>query len=129
MAWETERLKLDSEILEKGIKIVLTDPTKGEYWVAEMNEKYLGCIFLQKEWSDWRNGSVFWIHSLYVIPEFRNNGLFSQFYQRLRQLVEADSAMKGIRLYVDQKNLTAQTAYLKLGLSADHYLLFEWLKP
>lgn len=128
MAMESESLELDSQILEKGISAVLGDSTKGEYLIAEVDQQVVGSLLLQKEWSDWRNGSVLWIHSLYVIPGFRKLGIFSGFYRYIRARVESDSALKGIRLYVDQRNLSAQKAYHRMGMNADHYSLYEWLK-
>ena len=80
------------------------------------------------EWSDWRNGTVLWIHSLYVIPEVRRHGVFKKLYLNLKKQVEQSPELVGLRLYVDKQNNLAQTIYEKLGMSRDHYELYEWLK-
>ena len=80
------------------------------------------------EWSDWRNGTVLWIHSLYVIPEARGQGVFKKLYSNLEKQVEQSSELTGIRLYVDKQNRSAQKVYEKLGMNKHHYELYEWLK-
>lgn len=128
MAQETENLELNPAVLRTGIQAVFDDPQKGRYLIAEQSGKVLGCLLLQAEWSDWRNGQVLWIHSLYVVPGARKLGVFSGLYNHIRSEVLADPNLKGIRLYVDQRNDRAQKAYLKMGMTAEHYALFEWLK-
>ena len=45
-------------------------------------------------------------------------------YSSLREQAIASGAA-GLRLYVDQTNLTAQSAYRRLGMVGDHYQLYE----
>lgn len=80
------------------------------------------------EWSDWRNGTVLWIHSLYVIPKEREKGVFKKMFNFLKSMVEKSPEFIGLRLYVDKKNTSARKVYEKLGMNKDHYLLYEWLK-
>lgn len=128
MAFETEKLKLDPPTVKLGVSAVMDDPTKGKYWLAEINGKVVGCLLTVPEWSDWRNGTVLWIHSVYVIPQFRKHGVFKSLYQHLTKLVNEANELRGLRLYVDKTNSEAQKVYSKLGMSCDHYHLFEWLK-
>lgn len=67
-AHETENLKLDPPIVTQGVTAVLDDPSKGKYWLAERAGEVVGCLLTVPEWSDWRNGTVLWIHSVYVHP-------------------------------------------------------------
>ena len=127
MAAETEGLTLDLETLSEGVRAALLDPVKGEYYIAELNDESVACLFTVREWSDWRNGEVIWIHSLYVTPEARRQGVFKKLYLYLRRLVEADDDLKGLRLYVHQDNRLAHSAYQSLGMDGDHYRLFEWM--
>jgi GNAT superfamily N-acetyltransferase len=128
MASETENLKLDLTTVQAGVSAVLDDPAKGKYWLAELEGKVVGCLLTIPEWSDWRNGTVLWIHSVYVEPSFRKIGIFKNLYSFLKTMVESSPEFRGLRLYVDRTNLPAQSVYQRLGMSSDHYLLYEWMK-
>ena len=128
MAWETEQLKLDPPTVELGVAAVFDDPSKGKYWLAEVNGEVAGCLLTVPEWSDWRNGTVLWIHSVYVKPEFRKHGVFRKLYSHLRTMVETSKELRGLRLYVEKANHPAQKVYESLGMSGEHYHLYEWLK-
>src|SRR5882762_10530874 len=121
MAIETENLKLDIATVTRGAKEVFTDPSKGKYYVAEQTEKVVGCLMTTFEWSEWRNGNVLWIQSVYIDEKFRGQGVFRKLYTHVQTLVSRDPALKGIRLYVDKKNEEAQQVYRKLGMNGDHY--------
>ena len=128
MALETENIYLDPETVMRGVKAVFTDTEKGNYFIAEENGQVIASLLTTFEWSDWRNGTILWIQSVYVVPEFRRKGTYKALYGHIRTMVEHDPSMKGIRLYADKSNLTAQKVYEKLGMTADHYQLYEWLK-
>ena len=129
MARETEELELDRDTVVRGVAAVLADPAKGSYWVAEsLPGRIVGSLLTTFEWSDWRDGTVLWIQSVYVVPEERGRGVYRALYEHLRRRVEHDPALKGIRLYVDKRNAAAQGVYERLGMSREHYELFEWMK-
>lgn len=128
MAWETEQLKLDPPTVELGVAAVFDDPSKGKYWLAEVKGEVVGCLLTVPEWSDWRNGTVLWIHSVYVKPEFRKHGVFRKLYSHLKTMVEGSKDLRGLRLYVEKTNGPAQKVYESLGMSGEHYHLYEWLK-
>ena len=128
MAWETEQLKLDPPTVELGVGAVFDDPSKGKYWLAEVKGEVVGCLLTVPEWSDWRNGTVLWIHSVYVKPEFRKHGVFRKLYSHLKTMVETSKDLRGLRLYVEKTNGPAQKVYESLGMSGEHYHLYEWLK-
>jgi GNAT superfamily N-acetyltransferase len=128
MAIETEGITLHRPTVEKGLSAVLNDPAKGNYYVALYNDQIIGSLLTTFEWSDWRNGTVLWIQSVYVIPEFRRKGVYSKMYEYLKEMVLFNEYLKGIRLYADKNNVTAHHTYKKLGMSPDHYVTFEWLK-
>jgi ribosomal protein S18 acetylase RimI-like enzyme len=127
MAQETEQLKLDPNTVVNGVTAVFDDPSKGKYWLAEAAGEVVGCLLTVPEWSDWRNGTVLWIHSVYVRPDFRNKGVYKKLYSHLKSMVEATPDLRGLRLYVDKSNKDAQAVYEKLGMSGEHYHLYEWL--
>jgi len=128
MARETEDLELDRPTVERGVAAVFADPGKGEYWLAEEGGRLLGGLLVTFEWSDWRNGTVLWVQSVYVLPEARGRGIYRRLYEHLRARVEAAEDLRGIRLYVDKRNTAAQRVYGHLGMTREHYELFEWLK-
>jgi ribosomal protein S18 acetylase RimI-like enzyme len=43
-------------------------------------------------------------------------------------MVEESKDLRGLRLYVDKSNANAQKVYEALGMSGEHYHLYEWLK-
>ncbi len=128
MAFETENMKLDPPTVEKGVGAVFDDPSKGKYWLAEVKGEVVGCLLTVPEWSDWRNGTVLWIHSVYVKPEFRKFGVYKKLYTHLKDMVQESKDLRGLRLYVDKTNHPAQKVYESLGMSGEHYHLFEWMK-
>ena len=128
MAWETEELKLNEGTLQKGVLAVFNNSDLGQYHVCVEGDTVVGSLLLTKEWSDWRNGTVWWLHSLYFKPDYRGRGLFSKMYKYVQDLANTDPNIRGIRLYVDETNENAQGVYKKLGMNGDHYRLFEWMK-
>ena len=128
MALETEGLALDRETVSRGVRAVFEDASKGEYWVAEKDGQVVGGLLGIPEWSDWRNGTVLWLHSLYVVPEFRRQGVFRGLFMALKARVEASPGLKGLRLYVDRRNARARRIYERFGMDGEHYQVYEWLK-
>ncbi len=128
MAHETEQIDLHRTTVEKGVIAVVFDPSKGQYYVAEKNEKVVGSLLTTFEWSDWRNGTILWIQSVYVLPEYRRQGIYRNMYAHIKEKVLNDKSLNGIRLYAEKSNIAAHKTYQKLGMSPDHYITFEWLK-
>ena len=128
MALETEQLELDEPTVVKGVAAVVANPSKGIYYVAEVNGQVVGSLLTTFEWSDWRNGTVLWIQSVYVQPEYRKRSVFSAIYKHIREKVAANTELRGIRLYADKTNTSAHGVYKHLGMSAEHYQMFEWMK-
>lgn len=128
MALETENLTLEDKILEKGLEAVLKDENKGSYFVAEVEGSPIACLMVTPEWSDWRNGTVWWIQSVYVTKDYRRKGIYRKLYRYIQEWVNGNENYKGIRLYVEKDNKVAQQVYSSLGMDGDHYKLFEWMK-
>ena len=128
MAEETEQLRLDSQICTQGVRAVLDDSGLGRYYVAELDGKVVASTLITYEWSDWRNGVVWWIQSVYVVPGARKKGVYAGLYRHVQDLARADANVRGIRLYVDRRNGAAQEVYARLGMNGEHYRVFEWMK-
>ena len=128
MAWETEQLQLHEPTVVKGVAAVFEDSSKGIYYVAEVEGKIVGSLLTTFEWSDWRNGTVLWIQSVYVRPEFRKKSIFSRLYKHIQELVASNPDLRGIRLYADKTNIPAHGVYEHLGMTSEHYQMYEWMK-
>ena len=126
MARETESRDLDHYTLEHGVGRVLTDPSKGRYFVVTSGTSIVGQLMLTLEWSDWRNGDFWWIQSVYVAPEFRRQGVFRMLFDHVHRDALATTGVCGIRLYVDEDNQQAQKTYVDLGALRTDYAMMEW---
>ena len=124
MAEETERVRLDPETLREGIRALLESRAPGRYWVAEIDHRVVGQLMITFEWSDWLNRMVWWIQSVYVLPDARGRGVYRALYDAVRREAQTARAA-GLRLYVDTGNTRAQSVYSALGMNGDHYRVFE----
>lgn len=130
MALETENLILYPDIVELGVDAVFRDPAKGKYYVAEADNRVIASLLTTYEWSDWRNGNILWIQSVFVEGEFRGQGVFRMLYEHVKSIVlDEKNSYRGIRLYVDKSNTKAIQVYSKFGMTNHHYETFEWMKP
>ena len=125
MALETENHQLAREVVEPGVKAVLEDDRHGRYFVAERDGAVVGCLLITYEWSDWRNGNIWWVQSVYVAPEHRRQGVFRALCEYAESQAKADPQAVGLRLYVEQNNQTAQAVYEKLGWVRPGYLVLQ----
>lgn len=128
MAWETESYKLDHNTVVKGVEAVLNKDSLGTYYVAILKNEVVGSLLTTCEWSDWRNGTVLWIQSVYIDSRYRKLGIYGKLYNHIKALVTTDKTLKGIRLYVDESNTAAREVYARLGMNGEHYRVFEWMK-
>lgn len=125
MAEESEGMKLDADTVRKGVQAVFQDASRGFYLAAVQDDRLIGCLLVTLEWSDWRAKTVYWIQSLYVLPDYRRQGVFKAMYDFLKMEVRSHPDAAGIRLYVDQGNDRAIRAYEAIGMNGNHYRLFE----
>jgi GNAT superfamily N-acetyltransferase len=127
MAWETEHFVLSPKIVTNGVKAVFDKPSRGQYWVATDNGNVIASLLITCEWSDWRNTEIWWLQSVYVIPEFRRKGVFRKMYSFIKAEAEKQN-VAALRLYVETNNVAAQKTYEAIGMKSEHYRLYEWLK-
>ena len=128
MAQETEGHLLDENIISEGVESILNDSTKGYYYVACTEGKPIASLMITYEWSDWRNGNIWWIQSVYVDVDHRGKGVYRKMYEHIKDEISEDPTIAGIRLYVFNENVNAQTVYKKLGMTGGNYQVFEWIK-
>ena len=134
MAWETERKRLDPATVALGVSNALADPLRARYFIAmrqatvagrETLAVPVGTLMLTDEWSDWRNGWWWWIQSVYVAPAHRRKGVYRALYSHVHDLARADPEVRGLRLYVEKENVTAQRTYEFLGMVDAGYRMYE----
>jgi GNAT superfamily N-acetyltransferase len=126
LALESENLRLDPATVLTGVAAVLNDRLKGVYFVAETpNGEVVGQLMITYEWSDWRNGNIWWIQSVYVRPDFRGRGIFKSLFQHIHKLARETPEVCTIRLYLEKHNESARQAYTKLGLTETAYAVME----
>lgn len=124
MARETESKELDSLTVHAGVKAVFENPSRGFYLVAEYDQAVAGSLLITYEWSDWRNGNIWYIQSVYVSADYRGRGIFKQLYQHVLQQAKKAGTAK-IRLYVEKENTRAQQAYQASKMQPLPYFMYE----
>ncbi len=127
LAEETEARSLDPDLTGPGVAAFLADPSKGRYWVAEVDGRIVGQIAVIFEWSDWRNGMIWWIQSVFVHADQRRKGVYSSLYRHVESVARSDPEVIGIRLYVEKDNARAQATYVTLGMSMTNYQIMQCL--
>ena len=127
LAEETEARTLAPERIGAGVSALLADPSKGRYWVAVSSNKIIGQIGVSYEWSDWRNGMLWWIQSVYVHEDHRRKGIYSRLYRYVESQARSDPDVIGVRLYVEKDNERAQSTYENLGMNKTHYQIMQTL--
>ncbi|MBU0616690.1 MAG: GNAT family N-acetyltransferase [Planctomycetes bacterium] len=125
MALETEGRRLDPETLRTGVRRVLADPTRGVYYLAEIDGRVVGQLLITKEWSDWRDGWFWWIQSVFVAPEARRTGVYRVLHEHAVAEARRAGDVCGIRLYTEQGNTRAQQVYERMGMKRSAYVMYE----
>jgi GNAT superfamily N-acetyltransferase len=124
---ETEGRELDHATVVEGVRRFVSEPARGRYFVALIGGEVAGQTAHTFEWSDWRNGEIWWIQSVYVHPCHRGKGVFRALFNQIRELGEQDPECCGIRLYMERDNVTARQSYQSLGFSETGYEVLELL--
>ncbi len=124
LADESEGMSLDRATLRDGVRAVLSHAARGSYYVA-CDGGVVGQMMHTREWSDWRNGDIWWIQSVYVHPDYRRRGICRALYDRLKALAASEPGVVGLRLYVERENATAQATYAGLGMRNAGYLVMQ----
>ncbi len=133
LAEETEDTSLDLDRLRTGVARFLSEASLGRYYIAELGSdaedgrtegRGVGQIMITYEFSDWRNGPIWWIQSVFVAPDQRRRGVYGALHAHVRSAAREAGAV-GLRLYVEKRNVAAQSTYRALGLGESRYLMYE----
>ena len=127
MALETEGKALDPALLSRGVVAALRDPKLGRYFVGIADGCIVGQVLVTYEWSDWRNGLIWWLQSVYVEPAARRRGVFRALFRHVQDLAASEPGVVGLRLYVENRNEHAMATYERLGMEDAGYRVLEWM--
>lgn len=125
IARETEEKELDPNTVLRGVERGLQHADEVLYFVAETPTEIIGCLMLTREWSDWRDGWLVWVQSVYVESDFRGQGVFRGILAFAIEEIRKNPDVVGVRLYVEESNTRAQSVYLRTGFSDPKYKVLE----
>jgi GNAT superfamily N-acetyltransferase len=131
LARESESKVLDPAVLARGVATALAEPDRLRYWVAEANGQIIGQAAITREWSDWRNGWIWWFQSVYVHTDYRRRGVLRALFQHIRSVARSEGNVIGLRLYVEDNNSLAHQTYQALGMKPAGYHVYDdlWFNP
>ena len=131
LAVETEEKELDAKRVLSGVRRGMEQGEEVTYFMAEINNiqppQPIGTLMVTREWSDWRDGWIAWLQSVYVVKEHRGQGVFTDLLDFASDTLARRTDVIGLRLYVENENQRAQAAYLKNGFEDAHYRVLEKL--
>ena len=127
LAEETEGTTLRRELIEPGVRRLLDDPHKGRYFLACDGDRIIGQVMHTREWSDWRNGDIWWLQSVYIHTDYRRRGIFRRLFETLLAEAETDPDVVGIRLYVENENTEAHATYERMNFQRGGYFVMQRL--
>ena len=124
LAYETENINLNLDIITSGVSNAL-NREDCHYFVAEINKMVVGQTLITYEWSDWRNGLIWWMQSVFVLFNFRRQGVYRNLFNHIENLARNNSKVKALRLYVIKNNQSGIKTYKALGMKDSGYIVYE----
>ena len=128
LALETETRSIPAHVLRAGVEAALVSADKLRYWVAvslDDPDLPVGQVAVSYEWSDWRNGWIWWLQSVYVDANWRGRGVFRSLLEQVKADAQADGQVIGLRLYMEHDNHAARATYEKMGFTPAGYEVLE----
>jgi GNAT superfamily N-acetyltransferase len=125
LALESENKALDMATLRAGVRRGLSHPELCRYFIATAGGDPVGTTMVTYELTDWRDGVLWWLQSVYVVPAFRRHGVFRSIYAFIHTQARAHGEVRGIRLYVHHENQRAMRTYENVGMTKADYEVYE----
>ena len=91
-----------------------------ECYILEHNGQTAGYALLSKSFSQEAGGFVIWIEEIYILEQFRCNGLGREFFKYINDNLIKDN-VKRLRLEVEDENERAVKLYTNLGFEPLKY--------
>ncbi|HIE98490.1 MAG TPA: GNAT family N-acetyltransferase [Planctomycetes bacterium] len=126
---ESEEKHLEPNTVRSGVTRGLSVGDEVRYFVAEADGKIVGQLMLTREWSDWRDGWAVWLQSVYVLPDYRGQGVFRQLLDHVKTQMQKEPDVVCLRLYVEEDNDAAKSTYRRLGFGDTGYHVMELQVP
>jgi GNAT superfamily N-acetyltransferase len=126
LAQETENKTLDASVVLSGVQRGLQQGDEVSYFVAEVDGDVIGQLLLTREWSDWRDGWMYWLQSVYVHADFRGQGVLRKLVEHVKQILRDRGDVSLLRLYVEEENEAAIATYSRLGFVDPSYRVMEF---
>lgn len=125
LAQETEGKSLAPDVISAGVRRGFASPEMCRYFVAEADGRVVGTTMLTYELTDWRDGVIWWLQSVFIEPDFRRHGVFRAIYRHIEAMARKHPDVRGLRLYVHRDNARAMQTYESLGMEKAGYELYE----
>ena len=107
------------ESIQKTLDHLSQHPDKGNILVFKKEEVVTGYAILINFWSNEYKGNVLIIDELYILPEYRSQGIATSFFNYLSETRYNDSVM--LHLEVSEINKKAMDLYFKMGFRMNTY--------
>ncbi len=104
---------IPDEYIENTWKELMASDRYVKAFLLERDEKVAGYALLSFTFSQEVGGKVAWLEELFMLPEFRGQGLGKEFFAFMEENVE--SKVSRIRLEVEPDNDRAKRLYESLG--------------
>lgn len=124
LAEEVEQLKIDINEAINGSLSVFSDKNNSFYLLAEEKNSIIGQVYITKEWSDWRNKSIWWLHRIYVQKKWRNKGVLTSLINEIKTRAIKEDVF-ALRLYVFEKNEKAIDIYQKMEMNDAPFIILQ----
>lgn len=126
LAAESESKILDREVLTRGVRRGFSCPELCRYFIAEVGGDPAGMTMVTYELTDWRDGVIWWLQSIFVRPRYRRHGVFRAIYDHIKELAIADPDARTLALYVKKYNRRAIDTYKAMGMTDGDYYVMEY---
>ncbi len=108
-----------SESIQTTLDHIRKHPDKGNILVFEQEGFLIGYAILINFWSNEYKGNVLIIDELYILPDYRSQGIATAFLNFLSDTRYNDSVM--LHLEVSDSNKRAMDLYRKMGFAMNTY--------
>ncbi len=128
LAAESEDKILDREVLAAGVRRGFEHRELCRYFIAEVAGQPAGMTMLTYELTDWQDGVIWWLQSVYVHPQYRRLGVFREIFSHVKKLALNHPDARALALYCKKDNHRALKTYESMGMVNGNYevLEYEW---
>lgn len=109
--------KIPEENIYKTFDELMNSETYAQCYIFEKDEKRAGYALLAKTFSQEAGGEVLWIDEIFILPEFRSQGIGSEFFDYLK----SNCDVARLRLEFCPSNQKAINVYKRQGFTPLNY--------